>query len=316
MDKDGSVRYWRNPKHEERLGHDHAFMKQFIERTGAYFVMCPTNVIADCYNSTDPSIPSPLHYISEYYEYAWQCVKNIVMGDPDCLRKNNLLFMQTTELFDRIRINDYLSKYNTLQHIDEMIEETNDENNIDAVVDHIDEIISRMKDEDYLPELYLRKGRIYRDRKDGKEDYNLAAYWMREASDYKLESAFDELFDVLWTIGTPESTEEMLCIAKKCSSEGNASMTGRMGRAYRDGRGVQKNLDAAAEWMLKSAKMGCDWAKVEYFDILWEMNTPESLKAMMEYAQSESEKGNIVLRERMAKAYIEVKGADAHTPSV
>ena len=271
-------------------------------------MMCPTNIIADCSNNLDENEPSPLHYISEYYDYAWKCVKNIIEDNPHHLEKNNLLFMQTTELFDRIRIQDYLSKFNTLKHIDDLYKETAGINNVDDVMDYIDAVISRMKDEEFIPELYLRKGRIYRDRKDGKADDNLAAEWMRKASEYNLSSAKNELFDILWKINTPESASEMMALAYEFSEEGDAQMTGRIGRAFQEGRGVEKDLDKAAEWMRKSINMGCPWAKWEYFEILWMKDTPESLKTMIEYGKSESDKGNMQLRARMGRAYRDGKG--------
>ena len=42
-----------------------------------------------------------------------------------------------------------------------------------------------------------------------------------------------------------------------------------LGRCYRDGKGVGKDLVKAAEWMRKAADQDLGWAKNELFDILW-----------------------------------------------
>ena len=62
----------------------------------------------------------------------------------------------------------------------------------------------------------------------------------------------NELFDILWKIGTPESFAEMIAVASGFAEEGNAGAMARLGRAYREGKGVPKDLDKAAELIKKS----------------------------------------------------------------
>ena len=48
------------------------------------------------------------------------------------------------------------------------------------------------------------------------------------------------------------------------AESGQRDMQGRLARAFRDGRGVPKDLNLAAEWMRKAADQGLPWAVKEY----------------------------------------------------
>ena len=84
---------------------------------------------------------------------------------------------------------------------------------------------------------------------------------MRKAADQNLGWAKNELFDVLWKIGTPESYSEMIDVATRFAEAGDGAAMGRLGRAYREGKGMEKNLDKAAEWLHKAAEKNKFWQK-------------------------------------------------------
>ena len=60
----------------------------------------------------------------------------------------------------------------------------------------------------------------------------------------------------------------------------------RLARAYRDGRGVQRDLRKAADLMRSIGSANPKWAKWEYLDILWMINTPETDKEMFDFASA------------------------------
>ncbi len=91
---------------------------------------------------------------------------------------------------------------------------------------------------------------------------------MRKAGEKNVGWAKNELFDILWGIGTPESMSEMIKVAENFAAQGNPNAMGRLGRAYRDGKGVEQDLDKAAEWMRKAAEKNVGWAKIEYDAII------------------------------------------------
>jgi lipopolysaccharide cholinephosphotransferase len=53
---------------------------------------------------------------------------------------------------------------------------------------------------------------------------------------------------------------------------------GRLGRAYRDGKGVEKDLNKAIEWMRKASEQGLSWAKWELCDLLLSDKTDEGFR--------------------------------------
>ena len=119
-----------------------------------------------------------------------------------------------------------------------------------------------------------------------------------------------ELFDILWRIDTPESISEALEIGMPLAESGVKELQGWVARCYREGKGVQKDLDKAAEWMRKARSRGLRWADWELFDILWRIDTPESLKEAISIAESLAQSGNRELQGRMGRAYRDGKGVE------
>ncbi len=136
---------------------------------------------------------------------------------------------------------------------------------------------------------------------------------MRKAADCDLGWAHKELFDILWKMDTPDSLMEMNSRAYSRAETGDAEMMGRVGRALREGKGVAKDLESAERWLRRSADGKCLWAKGEYFDLLWEMGTPESLARMIEYGEAESKKDPSIMA-RMGRAYFQGKGVKKNVP--
>ncbi len=113
-----------------------------------------------------------------------------------------------------------------------------------------------------------RLGRAYRDGRGVEQDLDKAAEWMRKAADKNVGWAKNELFDILWRINTPDSLREMISVASSFAETGDGGAMGRLGRAYRDGKGVPRDLDKAAEWMRKAAEKNVQWAKNELSELL------------------------------------------------
>ena len=152
--------------------------------------------------------------------------------------------------------------------------------------------------------------RCYREGRGVQKDLDKAAEWMRKARSQGLRWADWELFDILWRIDTPESISEALEIGMPLAESGVKELQGWVARCYREGRGVQKDLDKAAEWMRKARSQGLRWADWELFDILWRIDTPESLKEAISIAESLAQSGNRELQGRMGRAYRDGKGVE------
>ena len=114
---------------------------------------------------------------------------------------------------------------------------------------------------------------LYRNGIFVQQDLAAAVEWMRKASDQNLGWAKWELFDILYRINTPESLDEAVSIAVPLAKSGNRELQARLGRAYRDGKGVGQDLAAAVEWMRKASDQNLGWAKWELNEINREFGT-------------------------------------------
>ena len=139
-------------------------------------------------------------------------------------------------------------------------------------------------------------------------DIYKSAEWMRKAAEMGDSRSKNELFDILWSMNTPESFAEMIPLAERHAAEGDGEAMMRLGRAYRDGKGVPKDLDKAAEWMRKAVDAHIAWAKNELFDILWSMNTPESFAEMIPLIKGHADTGDGNAMGRLGRAYRDGKG--------
>ena len=159
-------------------------------------------------------------------------------------------------------------------------------------------------------ELRARLARAYRDGRGVPKNLKKAASLMKSTLKSNPQWAKWEYADILWKMNSLDSDKEMFNFALPYANNGQRDFQGLIGRAYRDGRGVEKDLMKAIEWMKKAADQNLAWAKWEYYNILWIINTPDSLKIMIEYGKAESEKGNMELRARLARAYRDGRGVE------
>ena len=153
-------------------------------------------------------------------------------------------------------------------------------------------------------------GKKYHRGIDTCKDNETAAFWLRKAVKLNSANASTELFDTLWEIGTPEAYSEMIQVATDFAAKGDGGAMGRLGRAYRDGKGVNKDLEIAAEWFRKASATGLGWTKNSLFDTLWEIGTPEAYSEMIQVATDFAAKGDGGAMGRLGRAYRDGKGVN------
>lgn len=119
--------------------------------------------------------------------------------------------------------------------------------------------------------------RMYRDGRGTEKDLGNAAEWYRRITEKNADLA-NEFADVLFEIGTPESYEEMVSVIIGHSRSGNAGATRRMGTAYRQGKGVEKDLDAAIMYQRVATCEGQKEAAGELVLALLERRTEEDVE--------------------------------------
>ena len=151
-------------------------------------------------------------------------------------------------------------------------------------------------------------GRAYRDGRGVKKDLQLAKQWMRKAADSNLLWPKWDYIDILWSINTAETDREMIEYARPFAEKGLMEIQERLGRAYRDGRGVEKDIELATYWLKKASDQNHRYAKIELFDILWVRNDPESDIEMFELVNGLSNTGDGNVLARLARCYRDGRG--------
>ncbi len=140
-----------------------------------------------------------------------------------------------------------------------------------------------------LRNLYL--ARAYRDGIGVKADNKIAYFFMKKAADMKVDGIEEEYFDVLWNMDDPK-TDLIAYNYVHAADRSNKLMDLREGRMYASGRGVGKDLDAAAIFLRKAVANKVKGASVELIGVLWEINDPETDKEMASLAIKGSKFGN------------------------
>ena len=177
-------------------------------------------------------------------------------------------------------------------------------------IDSSSVILCKKEAESGNPEAMKWLARMYRDGKGVETDLDKAAEWMRKAANEGVSWARSELYDIFWKMDTPDSLKEMRELVVPLAKSGDARAMNQLARMYRDGKGVETDLDKAAEWMRKAANEGVSWAPHELFGILWQINTPDSLKEMIEVITPLAKSGDARAKSQLARAYHEGKGVE------
>ena len=152
-------------------------------------------------------------------------------------------------------------------------------------------------------ELRARLARCYRDGRGVPRNLRKAADLMKETHSTNPQWSKWEYIDILWMMNTPETDKEMFEFAKPFAERGQKDIQGRLGRMYRDGRGVKKDLVVASEWMRRAADQNLIWAKNELFDILWAKKGSEVDRWMYLKLQEWATLGNEYAIGYLAKCY-------------
>ena len=157
-------------------------------------------------------------------------------------------------------------------------------------------------------EIIARMARAYWHGVGVSQDLKKAAELMfKTTSGYPLWSKW-EYFDILWEYKDPKYDEIAFEYAMPFANKGLPQMQGRIGRAFRWGRGVNKNLEEAKSWMRKASASDIPWISNELFDMLYEsqdhIENEEAIKVISRFV----DQGNGGSIGRMGRAYLHGKG--------
>ncbi|MCQ2070878.1 MAG: glycosyltransferase [archaeon] len=119
---------------------------------------------------------------------------------------------------------------------------------------------------------YGYMARLYRDGRCMGQDLHKAHDNMAKAADGGISWAADEVLGILWKIGTDAAYREMAIRADKSSTPTSKIY---LGRAYRDGKGVDADLEKAAYNLRLGAGDNTGW-RLELANVLLSIGTEES----------------------------------------
>ena len=102
-------------------------------------------------------------------------------------------------------------------------------------------------------------GKCYRIGKGTAIDLHQSLDWLYKADEMGSEQSRIELFDTLWLYNIKEIDHEMIDEIMPQVKKDNPEALGRLARAYRDGRGVHKDLKKARSLYKKASKNNPFW---------------------------------------------------------
>ncbi len=130
---------------------------------------------------------------------------------------------------------------------------------------------------DQISNAYL--GRMFFNGKGVEKDVFRAREYYEKAPD--VDWAVSELIGILWNMGTKESVSEMLIIAQPLADRGHRNAIAHIAKAFRYGKGVNRDLNAAADLMRKIYSGNAGWTR-DLADILEAIGTPEAIEESKE----------------------------------
>jgi Sel1 repeat. len=230
-----------------------------LKNIDCYFVRLPSVVIGDHYHNYHSS---SVHYVSEIYDYLKEIVdvitdKNQVETDKN--KRMNILLLKYENVFQQMLLGEYISEFNSVQIIRNIVSKS-----IESRYHEMHLLCDKLCSQGNA-EGYRWKSNAYRDGKGVEKNIDTAIIWMKKAVDKK-PLFINELVDILQRSTNLNDHEEAF---KICSETTYATWaTGYLARAYRDGKGVEKDVDRAIELMRTAVNKNVGWAKKELDEML------------------------------------------------
>ena len=207
-------------------------------------------------------------YVEEGSSHAAIILSNLYLQD------NNTFFNYSNALYWARKA--FLSDNTLFKNYFELLINSNEQQHMDEAKVVVSVATSFSK------ESYGFLARMYRDGKGVEKDLDKAIELMSIASSGIQKWPKNELAELLVKRGTQEDFSKALEINLELSATGDLSATGRLARMYRDGKGVEKDLDKAIELMKKAAESELSWPKKELSEMLAMRGDSEDLGALLQ----------------------------------
>ena len=153
------------------------------------------------------------------------------------------------------------------------------------------------------PGSMFRLGKAYKEGIGVKKDLVEAERLFEAAAKGGVAQGANELYDILWDRKDSAQYRRMAETVRPFAEGGDGKAMWRLGRSYRYGKGVDKDMDAAMGWMRKAIDNGVPAAGGDLFDMLWETGTEEALFEMKGLAMNSASNGERWAYRRIGMMY-------------
>ncbi len=155
-------------------------------------------------------------------------------------------------------------------------------------------------------------GRMSRDGRGTIKNIDKAIQWYTlSVSNNGPKWATTDLIDLLLARKNSNDSKNAFELCLSAAEEGNVSAMGLLGRMYRDGIGIESNVDEALKWFKCAYDANLNWASIEYIDLLIRRGTNDDKLDAFKICKKEAERGNAGAMGRLARMYRDGFGTDA-----
>ncbi len=255
LDEQCRVRDFKREESQRKSALLRAFEDDFVRATGCRRLRQPRFIVSDFFHKWGG--PSPVHYVEEYYWYAFSVINLFVGGDADADAKADSMYEECSDLMMAIRDGTASSISNVLGWCRRMIDFRRYKE-ASAMLRELSDA-GEPRAMAMLGEMKMRGlGTLY----DTKGSVHLYASAVRAG----YLPASDLLFDLVSGNG-PYRTA--FSLVRKSALQGRKSSMARLAIAFLEGRGTEKNVKKAAHWFDKAVEGGDDSDRHRLFDVIW-----------------------------------------------
>jgi|GEM_PF-7077324 len=279
--------------------------KLLLNHLDCHYIEMPSVVLRDAWYNDSGTNNHPMHYNSEIYDYLKETVDAITSEEEYIHQTLKKIKAKYDVKIGNILLGVWASERHTIRRVNAIIRDEGSDIDKDRMINDLKELIDRESSE-----AYGALARLYRTGTYFGKDLNKAAEWMRKAAEGNVGWAKNELFDILWHIGTPESHKEMISIATEFAKEGDGGAMIRIGRAYREGKGFEKDQKQALEWMFKASEKTWQFGRELVDNLLRSTKEEHHKEAFKVCLRLTKERNDAQIMGRLARIYRDGKGVD------
>jgi TPR repeat protein len=251
--------------------------KRILDELDCHYIEIPNNVIAvDHVN--------PVHYIYEAYQYVVTSLRLIIKYNYTN-SEIALIKEKYEKLFDSI-----------------LKKKTAPLNIIRKKLSSGQKDYLKQLDGNITPDAYRYKSQLYRKGTIVKKDAKKSLEYIKLAMANGNMSYASDYFRAL-CVQDWQSSNDFYVIINKLAEHGLPDAMEYLGRLYRDGKYVEKDLQKAIFWFKKAYGCGMTWAGIEASDILIKSSDVEDVREGLSILENESNKGDGTAMSRLGWAY-------------